>query len=654
MGEISFQRRAEPMKLEDTDIIEKMIAARQAYYNGKPIMRDQEYDALEEALRQRDPNHPLLATVGHAPAGPWPKARHFIPMGSLAKVNTLADFSSFAAKFPGRRFSAQHKMDGLSLSLEYDANEFVRAVTRGGGDEGEDISDNVRLMSNFRQTLKFLGAAREFTGSVRAEVMLPRHYFDRINAILPEDDKYENTRNAAAGICRRLDGLYCKYLTLVAYDMTEKIDEDKKIERLEQLGFDVPWHTAGSADEIVLAYGNVRANRPNLHLDIDGIVVKVCSADDQESAGSVGGKPRAQVAWKFDPPGAATTFIQEEWDVGHTGVVSPVGILEPVKIAGSTIRRVTLCNVAEIKRLGIGRGDIVAVIKANDVIPKLIEVIEHKGAEIQIPTTCPRCQSVIENDGVRLFCRNDDCPGRNLHRILHWIKFAKIDQFGEAVVRELNAAGKLSRISDVYRLTAEDISSIEGWGEASAAKIMDNIKRSKCLRAEAFLSSVGIPGISDRTAEDMLKAFGDVEGALKATKEAVADLKGYSDVSAEAIVSGLAKHAQEVRELLGFITLGVEPQGGILAGLTFCFTGEMSKPRAQFQDMVTRNGGRNLTGVTKELKYLVCNENKGSSKSVKAAKLGVKVITEAEFLGMVVDTTMADPAEPASLFEEEA
>lgn len=642
------------MQLEVNDIVTKMIKARQAYYNHEPeVMSDASYDALEATLRNKEPDHPLLAKVGHEPSSPWEKATHLIPMGSLVKVNSESEFLIWSEKFPGRLFASQYKMDGLSLSLDYDENEFTRAVTRGGGEEGEDISENVKLMKNFLPLCRYFGEGRTLTGSVRAEVMLSKEDFDRINSTLPADDRYENPRNAAAGICRRLDGMYCKYLYLVSYDITERLDEDKKLDRLTQLGFTVPWQRVGTAKETVEAFRFVEKGRSALSAEIDGVVIKVCSVEDQETAGTVGGRPKAQIAWKFEAPGAATPFIKEEWDVGRTGVVTPLANLEPVKIAGSTIRRATLHNVAEIKRLGIRCGDIVLVVKANDVIPKIMEVIEQRGTkDIQIPTNCPRCQSILENDGVRLFCRNDDCAGRNFHRIMHWIKTTKIEQFGEAMARELSSAGKLSRIVDIYKLTAEDISSIEGWGDASAIKIMDNIKASKAQRAEMFLSAVGIPALSDRTAEDLLKAFESIEGVLKATKEGVAELRGYSDISASTIVSGLEKYASEITELLGYITLGAkQSQGGVLAGLTFCFTGEMLHPRAWFQDRVTKNGGRNLSGVTKELTHLVCNENKGSSKTMKAIKLGTKIIHENEFIQMTGGEERESKYQLESLFD---
>jgi len=540
------------MSIDLPSVIEKILAADYAYYIlGRPIMSDLEYDGLKELVRSIEPDHPILAKVGHQPADPWQPATHNIRMGSLSKVNSEEEARKWAGKYPSQFFLLQHKEDGSSVSLDYDFDVFVRGVTRGGGDEGEDISVNVRKMKNFLPECK---PGHVFTGSIRAEILLSRADFDRINSILPDDEKYENPRNAAAGICRRRDGKFCQYLYLIAYDITENVDEDEKAALLARLGFATPWGVVGSIDEIVAAYNKVKEDRKSLEFDIDGTVIKVCSRKIQETAGIASGRPRAQVAWKFDPPGAATVFDHEIWDVGRTGVVTPLALVEPIKIEGSTIRRATLHNIAEIKRLGIGRGDLVMLIKANDIIPKIVSVIEHKGNPIVIPTHCPSCKSELENDGTRLKCHNDDCPGRNIYRILNWIKVTKIDEFGEALAFALRDEGKLARIISLYQLKQDDIAGLEGWGASSAGKILNNIEASKLLRPEVFLAAVGIPGISIATAEELLKAFGSIEALFTKSEEDITKLHGFAETSARSVVSGLKKYQIEIEDLLKVIS----------------------------------------------------------------------------------------------------
>jgi DNA ligase (NAD+) len=369
-------------KTEINSIVEKMVKAREAYYNtGTSIMSDQEYDALEATIVQHDPSNPILEKVGHTPSSSWVKGRHNIPMGSLEKCHAEEDVRKWAKKYKDQKFIMQLKLDGLSVSLDYEDGLFKRALVRGDGFEGEDISDNVRLMKNFKNTLEDSGPSM----SVRAEMLLSKEDFEQINLSLPEKDKYSNARNAASGICRRLDGKYCKYVQLIFYDLTMNVDEDKKLETLSRLGFAIPIpHKIGNLDTIISAFEKFKLVRPKLPFDIDGTVVKVCSNAVQKSEGSVRNRPKAQRAWKFDPPGAVSTLLNVTWDVGRTGVITPRAWIEPVEIEGSIVKKSTLHNIAQIKKLGVGIGDLIMVVKAGDIIPFVVKVIDPA-------YICPEC-----------------------------------------------------------------------------------------------------------------------------------------------------------------------------------------------------------------------------------------------------------------------
>jgi DNA ligase (NAD+) len=424
---------------------------------------------------------------------------------------------------------------------------------------------------------------------------------------------------------------------LVFYDLKTdaKIDEDEKIIVLRHMGLDTTLHFKGPTEEMITHFETIKGIRSNLVYDIDGVVVKVCSNEVQASQGYVKNKPKAQIAWKFDPPGAATVFIQEVWDVGRTGVVTPLALLEPVEIDGSEIKKATLHNIAEIKRLGIGRGDTVMVVKAGDIIPKLTSVLDHKGSPIEIPTKCPSCGNNLINDDIKLMCYNELCPRKNFNRILNWIKTVKIEEFGESLAEQLGSVGKLNSISDIYKITKEDISSIEGWGDSSAETILNNITQSRELVPAVFLSAIGIPGISESTSGELLKNFESIEKLFDLKIEDLIKIKGFAEISSKTVIEGLAYFKEEISGLLSIISLNTKPKEGKLAGMSFCFTGAMSCPRAYYQMLVDQNGGKNLSTVTKDLTYLVCNENKGSSKSQKAEKYGVKVIAEKDFFTMV-------------------
>lgn len=645
---------------DDNSNIKKLIEARAYYYGtGKPIMTDEEYDALEDFERKKNPDHPFFETVGHPPSSAWEKANHSLSMGSLEKINTEEDFMKWASKFPeDTEFCLQLKLDGLSVSLDYEDSKFERGITRGDGTTGENISENVVLMRGcikkpmgteglILTDMSERGYIDEmkpveypniyFTGSVRAEIMLSKENFKKINSVLSEKDKYANPRNAAAGISRRLDGKFSKYLQLVAYDIDKALDEPEKLSALKSLGFYTPAQFVGDRKGIIAAYKEIKEKREGLPFDIDGVVVKAVSKELQKSMGSVKNRPKAQRAWKFDPPGAATTFLEDEWEVGRTGVVTPLAHLEPVVIDGSTIRKATLHNVAEIKRLGIGYGDTVMLVKRGDIIPKIESVLEHKGKPIKIPTKCPSCASTLENDGISLRCNHDGCVRKEFYRILNFINVAGIEDLGKSLAEELLGSGVLCSIADIFRLQKSDINYLDGWGDKSAEKIIDNIKKVRKMSPVKFLCALGIPTISESTSEELLKAFGTIDDLLVQTIDSIKELKGFSDISAKKIVDGLQKNKKEIQYLLTEITVSDEGSAGTLTNLSFCFTGAMENPRSFYQKIVTQKGGINKNSVVKDLSYLVCNEDKGSSKSRKAQKYEVPVITEKEFLILAGD-----------------
>lgn len=618
--------------------IKTCLEARDAYYNsGKPIMSDSEYDALEDLIRSIAPNHPLFENIGHAPSSNWKKCAHRIPMGSLEKVHNKEDFLKWASKFPiNTIYCIQKKLDGLSLSVEYDNSKFVRAVTRGDGKEGEDISDNIRLMKGFKENLP-----NNFTGSLRGEILLFKKDFDQINSTLFGEEKYSNPRNAASGISRKLDGKYCKYLSLCFYDISIDIDEDEKIEYIRRhLELPTILTEKGDLEIVIHCFNGINKERELTPFGIDGIVIKICSKEIQKEAGVINNRPKAQIAWKFDPPGAVTKFIEETWEVGRTGVVTPVAHVEPVEIDGSIIRKVTLHNIAEMRRLKIGRGDTVMIIKAGDVIPKITQVLEHKDDDltnfIEIPHRCPCCGSILLNDGIKIRCLSDTCDAKNIYRILNWIKVTGIEYFGESVLTALLSKNRLNNISDIYKLKNEDISTLEGWGNSSAEKIISSIEKSRDMKPEIFLEALGMYGISKGTSERLIQKYETLDNLLdKANVEDIKELKDFSDITANNVVNSLKTYRDEINELLSIIKIIYKKKEGKLQGLSFCFTGAMTKPRSEYQKRVDFLGGKNDSSITKSTSYLVSNEDKGSSKSLKALKYGVKVINEEEFLSLL-------------------
>ena len=662
---------------ELNDISRKLLETGEAYYNtGHPVMSDQEYDSLAERLKAECPDHPFFLKVGEKASSLWEKSSHRIPMGSLEKVHTQEDFIKWAEKFGAETFVIQPKFDGLSLSQDYErdgANPlrfvFVRAITRGDGIEGEDISGNVRLMKGFKSEIYppwpvlpdisyNTGAANNWEAfpdsfSVRCEILLPKNDLDRINSTLGTDDRYKNCRNAASGISRRLDGKFCQYLKLAYYDITVDIDENDKILFFSQtVSKENCFCVGGNIQNMIEVFNKFREKRGEEDVNMDGMVVKLDSWRKQKEAGfNSNNRPKGQIAWKFEPPSEATVLRGVTWEVGRTGVITPLGHVEPVCIDGSTIQNVTLHNIAEIRRLGIGLGDLVTLVKAGEIIPKIVSVIEHKNTPIKIPEKCPACGSALENNDVQLFCNNDDCKAKNFQRIMNFIKAVKIDDFGEALAGILFESGKLKTIADIFILKKEDIAELEGWGGKSADTIISNIAGKRNIEPALLLAALGIPTLSVKTAEDLIGKFETIHRVRAATVEEISSIKGYSTVSATGIVEGLKKFDGQMQEVLKRVCVKTAAQGGKLAGKSFCFTGEMSRPRTFFQELVSKNGGKNDSGVTRTTTYLVCNEGRGSSKSRKAEQYGTRIINEQEFKELVGFEEKPVPR-PGSLFTE--
>jgi DNA ligase (NAD+) len=375
--------------------VQKLIQADEAYYNtGHSTMEDQEYDSLRAFVKQNDPDHPYFDRVGNKPSSLWKKATHEIPMGSLEKVHTEEDFLKWAGKFgEDEVFISQPKVDGLSLEQLFDQGQFVQAITRGDGQVGEDITPNVALMSGFRtpelNVNEVMHPEIDLKGpySTRCEVILPKKDLERINSTITEKkDQYKNCRNASSGISRRLDGKFCKYLALKYYDilLSTPLDENEKMDILKGMLLPTVPYYVGNGGHMVTLYNKLKGMRESLPYGIDGMVIKINSWKKQQELGVVKGRPKGQIAWKFDPPSAATLLLSVTWEVGRTGVITPLGHVEPVEIDGSLISKVTLHNIAQIRKLGIGIDDTIMLLKAGDIIPFVEKVIDP----IYI---CPEC-----------------------------------------------------------------------------------------------------------------------------------------------------------------------------------------------------------------------------------------------------------------------
>ncbi|MEN9580702.1 MAG: NAD-dependent ligase LigA [Pseudomonadota bacterium] len=654
----------------------EILKAKQAYYYGsEPLMSDARYDALEDELRALSPGDPVLELVG-APVPPdniLQKAKHRIPMGSQSKVNSAEEYKTWYEKSaPGAAVQASLKGDGASAAAYYEAGRLQQVISRGDGFEGEDITANA---------LKFKGLpayaadsdGREFNGAVRFEVILTVEDWGRVD---PERSK--NPRNAGSGIMGRKNGEQSQLLSAFAFSLDEQRDgesvvfesEEMRIERLKELGFQTLETQLCEELPVALAYfEKVKSGREHLPFWIDGVVFKVNNLAQQEALGTTANRPKGQVAWKFDSQGAETTLLAYSLSVGHTGAIIPTAQLAPVTIGGTTVSNALLNNWDEIARLDVAVGDQVWLIKANDIIPKIVNVLERPPSRrlIPEPTVCPACESLVRRrrntggeTGAVIECSNADCPAKALGKVKRWVKALDIQGVGESVLRALVEQLGMEDAAALYRLRNSKPALAQlvihpdkdlRLGEKRAGTILEQIEQARHLTLVQFLGALGIQHLAARRVELIIQQVGEELGTLEAWRsgklrdEAFAARAGVPSVGA-AICESLEQLSPVIDALLdaGVVITGlgtsVGPAGGGAADAlqAVCISGKLpsGKKKADYEPDLSAAGFRLVDAVTSETRYLVlADPASNSSKAQKALKLGIEVIGEGRLLELI-------------------
>ena len=636
---------------------------RASYYAGHPAVSDAAYDALEDELRDLDPTHPVLARIGSGElVSEWEKARHEIPMGSLNKAVSADELKAWLARceellakdgdgsIAGDLFVAE-KLDGISIEVIYREGKMVDAITRGDGEVGERISQNVARMKGVPARIK-----DKRSMSVRGEIIL------RLSDMKKHFTAGTSPRNMAAGTSKRFDGGNCEHLTVLFYDLAVEdggsapnpplkaahLDVSTEVEKfayLRSLGFATPRTAHGAFDDVLKLYseyaGGVRAS---LDYEIDGLVIYANSLHTQALLGEVNHRPRGAVAFKFASPAKVTTVLEVAWDTGSSGRITPVAIVAPVELAGATVQRASLHNAANVRALGIGKGDEVLVSRRNDVIPYVEEVVEKRGPAAVPPTDCPVCGAPISVEGEYLVCRNTSCRAIVEGRIESWVSAINALEWGDKLIEQLVEAKLVEEPVDLYKLTWQQIAGLDRRGEKSAKKCLAELEARRPLTLPVFIAALGMDNFALQTARLLIASgYDTIDKMLAANQEQLAGIAGLGLLKAASIRRGLDARREEIQRLRD---AGIEPvtpkQAGPLAGLSFCFTGTSSKPRAVLTQLVEGKGGRVLAAVTKELDYLVIADPAStSSKAVKARKLGTKLITEEELDTLIVERESA-------------
>lgn len=627
--------------------LEQLITRYQkSYYNGEGEISDAEFDLLWDELKTLDPANPILHKVG-ADSGNFAKVQHIMPMGSQEKAANPEQFLEWAAKHQYDQYLVEYKLDGASLELQYENGYLVRAVTRGDGSIGDDITANAKKMAGVNAAIYKDGQLVPFTGGVRGEVIMTHKVHETYFS-----DK-ANCRNAANGLMKRKDGQGSEYLTLITYDALATdgksyfTSEAEKIRWLIDCGFNVVRLVICKSPDRVIAYrAKVMEERKSIEYDIDGLVIKENKINLEDASRA---RPDRQIAFKFSLEEAVSTLREVEWSISG-GTYTPVAIFDEVELNGTKVQRASLANPDKMRQLGVRIGSHVVVVKRGEIIPKIESVVEEKDletSEIPFPHTCEVCGSKLVDEGSRLFCPNKACSKRILHQLLKFQDVVDIRDLGITLITSLFNDGRLKSVSDIYSLTVEDLvpyflneESMEADKKSlGAQKVYNSIQAHRSMKLSTFVAAFDIEGIAETSAEKLISAgFDSLEKLLTADETQIASVPGFAEIMAHTLVEGLAENAEEMRSLIQNGIINLEEAGlGSLSGKSFCFTGELNTmKRADAEQLVKKNGGTIKSSVTKDLSYLVTNDtSSGSSKNVKAAKFGIPIIDEKAFLEMV-------------------
>jgi DNA ligase (NAD+) len=628
-------------KNQQTRHLEGQILRHQAkYYGGEAEITDEEFDRLWDELRALNPQSPVLERVGTGPGGNLKKRKHVIPMGSLDKVVSRDEFHAWAAKHPWSEYLVQFKLDGVSLELQYEGGKLVAAVTRGDGVVGDDVTSNAL---NIRGVLPTLPS--RFTGGVRGEVLM---YHD---VWLEKYHDKANCRNAANGVLHRKGGKGCEDLELITYDVgavggATFPKEMDKITWLRANGFQVAMPQVFEEATDIVEYRratDVRRDERDIPFDIDGLVVKCPVVHDEGGRA----RPEWQIAFKFELESAVSVLRDVEWSE-NGATYTPVGVIDPVRLMGTTVKRASLANPGVIRDLDLHLGVKVRVVKRGEIIPKIVEKVGDDTTTvthaIKYPTVCGTCGSQLVDDDTRLYCPNGDCPKLLLHRLAKWVKVMGIMEIGDKLLFDLHTTAGVRHISDLYTWLGEDnLLALPRVGETLARKVLRELRVPREVSLAHFVAGYDLDGVG-RTIMGKVASCGwnTLDKLRKATLRDLEAVPGLGTTTARSILEGLEENEKDMDKVLasGFIAIA-PPAAGIatlpLSGKSFCFTGTLATmKRDEAARRVGEWGGTVRGSVSRGLTYLVTNDAaSGSAKNRKAAELGVRVIDENEFLTLL-------------------
>lgn len=635
------------------------------YYNqDAPSISDYEYDLLSRELRSLEEQFPQLITddsvtqkVGGTAARGFEKVTHSVKMESLLDAFSEEEIRDFDRRIreavQNPRYVVEAKIDGLSVSLEYENGVFVRGSTRGDGVVGENVTENLRTVKDIPKYIDNAPAYLE----VRGEVYMPRSAFERLveEQLAAEKPPFKNPRNAAAGSLRQKDPSVTaqRDLSIFVFNIQQLqgmqvTSHTQSLDLIKSFGIPVsPYYSRYSDIEDVLdEIRRIGAVRNELPFDIDGAVVKLDDFTQRELMGSTAKFPRWAVAFKYPPEEKATTLLDIDITVGRTGVLTPTAVFEPILLAGTSVARAILHNEDFIREKDVRIGDTIIVRKAGDIIPEVVCVQTHGEQSIpyRMPERCPSCGEAVSRaeDEAALRCTNPECPAQLLRNLIHFASrnAMDIDGLGEAVMTQLVEKNYVQRVSDIYALTQEQLLALDKFKEKSAANLLHAIEESKKQNLDKLIFALGIRNIGEKAAALLAEKFKDLENLAQADAELILEIDGMGEIMAGSIADFFQKEG--TKDLLARLkAAGVnfryqgEEKTDILAGKTLVVTGTLpTLSRNDAEALIVKNGGKAAGSVSKKTAYVVAGEAAGS-KLTKAQELGVPVISEEELLRMV-------------------
>ena len=626
------------------------------YVQDAPTVSDREYDALYDELRALErergvvfPDSPTRR-VGGEPIKAFERHTHIARLYSLDKAVTEDELDAFftrVEKAVGQvPYTVEYKFDGLTMCLTYENGVFVRATTRGNGAVGEDVTAQVLTIKSYPLSISYKG-----TLEVKGEAVIRLSVLDAYNKTAAEPLK--NARNAAAGAIRNLDPAVtaARRPEIYFYDVNYMSEgslasQREAVEFLQREGFRTyPFlRVCSSPDEVKAAIDEIDVSRKTIDVLTDGAVIKVDPFAAREELGFTDKFPRWAIAYKFEAEEAVTTVKKVVWQVGRTGKLTPLAQVEPVELAGATVRKATLNNLGDIRRKDVRIGSRVLIRRSNEVIPEILGAVEHTGKSVEIapPETCPYCGTPVIEEGANLFCPNKGCLPRIAAQLANFARkdAMDIEGFSEATATQLIRELGVRRCSDLYYLDAGRLAALEGWGKKKTENLLAALEKSKHVPLERFVLALGIDGVGKVASRDLAETFGSIGALAAATEEQLIAMENIGEVTAKNITGWFAAE-ENGEELARLHAAGVRPfvrekvTEGAFAGESVVLTGTLaSMPRGRAQQEIEARGGACQSAVTSKTTLVVAGEAAGS-KLEKAQKLGIKVIGEEEFLRLL-------------------